>query len=118
MRNFQSFGKGFASLRQGPASLSKRFDSSLALLFGPGLFFVVMGLVTLFAPGLLLAVIAGIFLFLGLSLAIIAWKFIQLKKRVEKVAKGFDGRVYIQGLTVESPEDYEVVDDEKKIVFH
>ena len=51
---------------------------------GPGMFLLVLGLITLLAPQLVLAVIAAFFLAIGAVLLFLGYKFFQLKKRLEK----------------------------------
>jgi hypothetical protein len=77
---------------------------SAAFLFTPAVFFLLVGVLTVLAPGLILALVASVFLFLGIILATLAWKFMRFKKHVEKVAKDFQGKVHIQGLSVEDAE--------------
>lgn len=105
---------------------SHRPNGNLFVFFGPGLFFLFMGVVTLLAPHLILAMLAGFFVFLGVFFSLVAWKFISLKKRVEETAKRFQGRVFIHGLRVEDgfemeeedPEEEEELESEKKFILH
>ena len=89
-----------------------------AALFGPALFFLLIGVVTLLAPRLILAVVAAFFLFLGLLFAFVAWKFIQLKKQVHETAQKFGSQIQIQAVQMGDPEDAEFYEEEKKIVYH
>ncbi len=105
-------------------------------LFIPGLFFILIGLVAVFAPMLLLGVIAAFCISLGLIFCVLTWKFLRLKRNLDKVAKDFSqqfqGSVQIRGMRVDgrSPfaeeeesddylAEYEIKEvDPKKIIFH
>ena len=86
----------------------------------PGAFFLAIGLAALFAPKFLLALIAGVFLFVGVLLCIVGWKLFHLKRRVEEMARGFSGKIYVQGIQVEDPfeTEFTVDEDDPKITYH
>jgi membrane protein implicated in regulation of membrane protease activity len=95
-----------------------------ALWFMPGAFFIAIGLSVAFAPQLLMSAVAGFCVFFGFASFGLAWKFIQLKNRVEKVAQSFETRIMVQAIPhgkLADPE--ERVQDlgtvqTKKILFH
>lgn len=84
----------------------------------PGLFFFLIGAVTLIAPQLVITVIATIFFFLGAVVCAIGWKLMQLKGRVEKMARQFEGRVIVQGVNINPDVTSESESEQKKIIFH
>ena len=103
---------------------SHKPNGNFFVFFGPGLFFLLMGVVTFLAPQLILVMLAGFFIFLGVFFSLVAWKFISLKKRVEETAKQFQGRVFIHGMRVEDAYEMEEDEDdddlevEKKFILH
>ncbi len=96
---------------------------SAAFIFSPAVFFLLIGLLTILAPGLILALIASVFVFIGLVLGTLAWKFLKFKKKVEQVAKDFEGRIQVQSLNIEDAEFVDIEDDDfdepsRKIILH
>jgi len=95
-----------------------------ALWFMPGAFFVMIGVCVAFAPQMLMTAIAGFCVFFGLASFGLAWKFIQLKNRVERVAQSFETRIMVQAIPhgkVAEPEERTeqlVQPSAKKILFH
>jgi uncharacterized membrane protein len=89
-----------------------------SLWVAPGLFFILLGLCTLLAPKLVLGLVAGFCLFVGALLCVAGWKLVQLKNRVEKMARQFDGRIFIQGVQVRPEPTEDSPPDQKKIVYH
>lgn len=90
----------------------------LTMLFIPGVFFVVTGLVAFLAPQLLVAAVAGFFLFVGFCCCFLAWKFVEFKKRFENLVRNFEARVIVQNT---NPVHYSEDDPEmemKKVIFH
>lgn len=87
--------------------------------FAPGIFLISLGVLACLAPSLVIGIVAGFFIFLGTLVCVMAWRLIQLKRKFDKVAKQFQGRVFVQGLNLEPQvvEDIEVI-DHKKIVLH
>ncbi len=83
------------------------------MVFGPGIFFLAIGICALLAPQLVVAVLAALFLFLGGLMCAIAWKFIQLKKRFEKACKNFEARVYFEK---PAPRRFEFVETDAELV--
>lgn len=83
----------------------------------PGMFFILIGAVTLIAPQLVIAVLASIFFFVGALVCAIGWKLMRLKGRVEKMARQFEGRVIVQGVSLQ-PDSAHAESDQKKIIFH
>lgn len=120
----RNFGPSRGAIKKKtPEYLSRRYgklfkQSQLVLFFMPGLFFAAVGICALVAPRFLMAAIAGFFLFLGLAFSILAWKFVQLKKRFEKVARNFEARVYLQGISSGYLLDDEAGSEPKKVIFH
>jgi hypothetical protein len=111
------------NLSKQSAQLSKKWHlllrhGTLGFLFVPGLFFVAMGLCAVVAPQLLVLAMAGFFLFLGASFFFVAWKFIQLKKRFDHLAKNFEARVYLQSVRPPQFEEEEAAEEQKKVVYH
>ncbi len=84
----------------------------------PGLFFILLGLASLLAPQLVIAVVATFCLFIGVLLCFVGWKCMQLKAKVEKAIRQFDGRIFVQGVEVQPNAGHATSDDQKKIVFH
>ncbi len=58
-----------------------------AFAFMPGLFLILLGLVTVLAPRLILAIAASFLVFLGILLCVVTWKALTLKRRFEDFAK-------------------------------
>lgn len=59
-----------------------------------------MGGAIILAPNFFLGLLAGSLLFLGVALTFVAWKFLSLQRRIMKTFSGFDGRISIQGVTM------------------
>lgn len=87
--------------------------------FAPGMFLIALGLVVCLAPTLVIGVIAGFFLFLGAMLCILAWRVVQLKRKIESAAKQFQSRVIVQGVNLDPDvlREMEILET-KKIVLH
>jgi hypothetical protein len=88
------------------------------LLFIPGIFLVAMGIAALLAPRLILAIVAGLFLFLGAVLCVVAVKVAQLQRKFARMAREFDGRIVVRGVNVVPQTDIQVEPTSKKIVYH
>ena len=88
------------------------------VLFGPAVFFISLALLTYLAPGLILAVVAALFMFFGVTLGYLAWKFLQFKKKFEGMARDFEGRIIVQNNSVRQPRETIIIDDSEKIIFH
>ena len=90
-----------------------------SFVFLPGLFFILMAVAILVAPRFVLGILAGLLLFIGFSLCLLAWKFIQLKDKFTSVTKAFGSKVQFQGFQIKDSRDIEDSEsDEKKIIFH
>jgi hypothetical protein len=97
-------------------------------LFLPGMFFVIIGLTTVVAPRLLVSVLASFFLFVGFLLCMLAWKVMGWRHRLEKFARGIEGKIVVQAPSNQSgPRDpFEALKNAaapepeigKKIVIH
>ena len=90
--------------------------------FAPGVFFILLGLLAVLAPRLILFIVASFFLFVGACFCLIAWKVIQLKR---KMAEVLSKNIEIQTvLHPHSPPpsdvEWEVVEETKegKIIIH
>ena len=99
--------------------------SRYSILFGPGVFFLLIGLAVLFAPRLVLAVVAAFFLFVGVMSLYLAWRFIEVKRNFTKTFNDLKSRVSIQTLQVVDPQieeqlrsEIERVRVDKKIILH
>ena len=128
-------GMLWTGLRKGQAMKKSSFDAvakrlqilkeypQLALshervVFVPGAVFVLLGLCTLVAPTLIIFLFAALFLFMGAFFCFVAWRFLQLKRKVEDVVKNFESRVIIQGVQIQEPVETEIELEGKNIVFH
>lgn len=90
-----------------------------SVIFLPGLFFILMALAVIVAPRFVLGILAGLLLFVGFTLCLIAWKFLQLRDKFATVTKTFGGKVQFQGFQIRDAADFDDLDsDEKKIIFH
>jgi len=86
--------------------------------FIPGMLLIALALVVVFAPKLLLAAVAVILFMLGAFLCFVAWKFIQFKQHLSRLAKDLEGKIQVQAFHVQNG-DSEIVDPEsKKVIFH
>ena len=98
------------------------FQGSERLLFIPALFFVLLGVLAIVAPKLLLFLIASTFLFVGLVAAVLAYKFLTMKRKLETMVKDLSGKVVVQSARPRSPfeleEDLIEQEHKKKVVFH
>ena len=88
------------------------------VVFAPGVAFVVLGVCILLAPSLIIFLFSALFLFLGALFCFVAWRFLQLKRKVEGIVKNFESRVIIQGVQLQDPLETEIEVEGKKIVFH
>ena len=94
-----------------------------SFVFVPGIFLVLMSFAAVLAPALLLP-IAAAFLFLsGIGFCFLAWKVIQLKQKVEKALKNFEGQLVIQGLApremFERQQQRQAhIESPKKVTYH
>ena len=84
----------------------------------PGMFFFLIGIVALIAPRLVIIAVAAVFFFLGAVVCALGWKLMQLKGRVEKMARQFEGRVVVQGVNIQPEASSDIEIEQKKIVFH
>lgn len=96
-----------------------------SLYFIPAVFFLTFGICALVAPSLLIGLVAGFSIFLGFVAAVIAWRFLILKKKFDRVLKQFDGKVLVHSMHVEPDfEEEELFDIEdtqlfnKKVTYH
>jgi uncharacterized membrane protein YdjX (TVP38/TMEM64 family) len=92
------------------------------VVFLPGALVILIAGAVMFAPDLVALFIAAFFLITGMLLCYLGYKFAQLRKRVEDMVRGFEGKVFIQGVNFKNElfEDYEEVlgEPSKKILYH
>lgn len=81
-----------------------------AMIFGPGIFFIALGLVTVLFPRLILLVVALLFAFIGLGLSLLAWKIYQARKKFEQISKQFQS-IHVQAMRVQPQQMMEEGDD-------
>ena len=101
----------------------KNWKGGYAALFLPSIFFMAVGVFTLFAPHLVVAALATFFFFLGVLTLYVAWKLVQLRRKMELLVKNFEARIYIQKpARPQVFDEFEAVSesqaDQKKIVVH
>jgi hypothetical protein len=86
--------------------------------FIPGLLLMALALIVVFAPKLLLGAIALILFMLGAFLCFVAWKFMQFRQHLSRLAKDLEGKIQVQAFHVQNG-DIEVTErDSKKVIFH
>lgn len=81
--------------------------SNQALLFIPGAFFILLGVVAIMAPMLLVAAVSLFLVFFGVFFVVIAMKFLKFKRKVDDITKQFQGKLYIQGVEIVDGDDYD-----------
>ena len=90
-------------------------------IFAPGIMLVVVGIGLVIAPRFLLALGSALFISFGVAFCFVAWKLMQLKVKVESLAKNFQARVVVQQ-PMHDPFESEIVEiqkeSSKKIVYH
>ena len=88
-------------------------------VFVPGIILVNLAFAVLLAPNMVVTLISGFLLFVGIFSCFIGWKLLRVKRRLEKMAKEFEGRVLIQGINLR-PQTFEEAPQEsnKKILYH
>ncbi len=101
----------------------RNWQGGYAALFLPSMFFIAVGIFTLFAPHLVVAALAAFFFFLGAFTCYIAWRLVQLRRKMELLMRNFEARIYIQRTSkVQRFDDFEAMadkrTDQKKIVVH
>lgn len=103
-----------------PLSRDAVFQSgTLMFPYFPGAFFIVLGIAAILAPKFLIALFAALLLMVGILLCYGAWRFLQLKRKVDDVMRQMSGRVIIHGVDIVDPEEFEEVQvDDEKITFH
>ena len=96
------------------------YYSSRALVFGPGVLLVLVGVLALVAPRFVMALIALFFILLGAGFCYVTWKFIQLRKKFDQFAEQFNGKIFVQGVDIRDDFDVEVEDDNvtRKVTYH
>lgn len=92
--------------------------SLLGIPFAPGLMLILLGLVVLVAPRLVLGALAFLLLGIGALLCYVAYKFVAFKRRVETLAKNFEGSFQTSSFHSSKP-DIDLTDlESKKIIYH
>lgn len=110
----------FKGFRSGAAQLFTSPAAAKTSIFAPGMFFILLGVLAFVAPKFLGLVIALFFLFVGALFCILAWRFMQLKKRFEATFKDLGSRVTVQTYhygDYEETTGFEEL-DQKKIIIH
>ncbi|MCB0337762.1 MAG: hypothetical protein KDD62_15705, partial [Bdellovibrionales bacterium] len=102
-----------------------QYVSCESLYFVPAAFFFALGLCTLLATSLVIGLLAGFSIFLGIITAVLAWKFIGVKKKFENILKQLDGKVLVHSMHIEPGiSDEELIDlsehtlSNKKVTYH
>ena len=102
--------------------LSRREE---VFVVSPGLVLLLIGIGILLFPRLFLALVATFIVVVGALLCFIGWKFLQFKRKVMKMAKDFEAKVYVQGVQVgRGMDDVEQFSDKvteldvKKFILH
>lgn len=117
--------EGFRELIEGLKARKEQINPSglfgVVSFYLPSLFLIVLGLVALVNPALLGVIVASIFLFFGCLFAVVTWRVLQWKKRVETAFKQFGGQFVVQ--TYAMPKEDDVIrtrrsSDDKKIIIH
>lgn len=95
------------------------FDSS-SVLFLPGAFLILTGIAALLMPHLFVALVSAFFLALGVLFCVAAWKLVQFKMRLSKIAKNIEAQIQVQ--TSKPTMFYDIgdgsEDPNKKIILH
>lgn len=95
--------------------------ASELLMFLPGFLLTLIALSVLFAPSFLVGLVAVFFLSMGGLSTLLAYKIILLKRRFERIAKEFDGKLVLKApAEKEKEETFEPEPQEpaKKILYH
>jgi hypothetical protein len=91
---------------------------AVAVAASPAFFFVIIGLMLLIAPRLLATVLACLFIFFGISLALLTWRVMVLKNRLAGFLRGMEGRVIIHRPDIARPDRFSDKLDDKKVILH
>lgn len=91
-----------------------------AFLFTPGLLLIGISIAVVVAPSFVLTLVAGLFLLVGILSCMAAWKLIQWKNKVEKIAKDLQGKVFVQGVSLRNDALEDILEEAagKKNFFH
>lgn len=97
----------------------KTYHTAVAvnMLFLPGMFLIVGGILALLMPKFFIAILAAFLILLGVSLSFLAWKVMQFKRQVEAAIRGFEGRFQIEAYPLDDPFAAQFK-SEKKVTFH
>lgn len=119
--NISGFFNPFSG-KKGAKEAGNQPGEARAAVYGPGLFFIILGVVTVVAPKFILAVLAAFFVFIGVVLCWLGWKFFQLQKTLRDAAEKFQGQVRIQGVGFQNPFEFESFeeedDDDDDVIIH
>lgn len=104
-------------------SFLTKINFNLLAVFVPGICLLGFGLAALLMPRLMIALVAGFFVFAGTGFLVLAYKFIQLKNKIQAIAKNLEGRIVVQGMNVTDIHEVDNIEalnltDHKKITFH
>jgi len=95
--------------------------ASELLMFLPGFLLTLIALSVLFAPSFLVGLVAVFFLSMGAMSTFLAYKVILLKRRFERIAKEFDGKLVLKAPVEKEKEETfepEAQEPSKKILYH
>ena len=96
-----------------------RFDLSSAVVLGPGLFFIVVGLVALVAPRLLLAILAAFALVFGVLFVYLGWRLMSFRRNFDRILHDLKSQVSVHAVQIRRPlEEDSVSSADKKIIIH
>ena len=113
--SWKTLAKKVKRIKRGINSIPK----DQAVYFMPGMFFVMLGVITCSAPDLFVAFVASFFIFCGVALTFLAWKFVQFHKRVVGILKQINNsRVIVRTVDMQAAPEYDPHLEGKKIVFH
>ncbi len=94
--------------------------ASTGWVFIPGFVLILAAVAILLFPALFITLIATLFLFVGAALCAVAWRFMELKHRLNKTMQQFQGgTVIIQGSRkIDDIFGAEEEKHDKKIILH
>lgn len=95
-------------------------DREVVFMISPGILLLLVGVGVILAPRFFLALMAVFFVTMGALFCFVGWKLVQLKRKVSKMARDFEAKVYVHGVQVARAEDSDNGDsaDSKKVILH
>ncbi|MCO6430073.1 MAG: hypothetical protein J5J00_04375 [Deltaproteobacteria bacterium] len=109
----------FLSMKSHVSAL--KADREQMLMVSPGLVLLLIGVGIIVAPTFFLGLIALLFISMGIVVAFVGWKLMQIKRKLQKMARDFEAKVYVHGVQVHrGVQETEIIDgsDSKKIILH